>query len=53
MDKQQLSKDILKLVGGEENIDQVTHCMTRLRFNLNDNKRRTKQRLKIHQVLWE
>ncbi|MCF7754183.1 beta-glucoside-specific PTS transporter subunit IIABC [Paenibacillus xylanexedens] len=36
MDKQQLSKDILKLVGGEENIDQVTHCMTRLRFNLND-----------------
>lgn len=37
MDKQQLSKDILKLVGGEENIDQVTHCMTRLRFNLNDN----------------
>lgn len=37
MDQQQLSKDILKLVGGEENIEQVTHCMTRLRFNLNDN----------------
>jgi PTS system beta-glucosides-specific IIC component len=46
MDKQQLSKDILKLVGGEENIDQVTHCMTRLRFNLNDNKKADKETLK-------
>ncbi|MDQ0720235.1 PTS system beta-glucosides-specific IIC component [Paenibacillus sp. W4I10] len=46
MDKQQLSKDILKLVGGEENIDQVTHCMTRLRFNLNDNNQADKTTLK-------
>ncbi|MCM3206177.1 beta-glucoside-specific PTS transporter subunit IIABC [Paenibacillus illinoisensis] len=46
MDKQQLSKDILKLVGGEENIDQVTHCMTRLRFNLNDNGKADKATLK-------
>ncbi|PRA05709.1 MULTISPECIES: beta-glucoside-specific PTS transporter subunit IIABC [unclassified Paenibacillus] len=46
MDKQQLSKDILKLVGGEENIDQVTHCMTRLRFNLNDNQKADKATLK-------
>ncbi|SCY01500.1 PTS system, beta-glucosides-specific IIC component [Paenibacillus polysaccharolyticus] len=46
MDKQQLSKDILKLVGGEENIDQVTHCMTRLRFNLNDNNQADKITLK-------
>ncbi|CAH1205710.1 beta-glucoside-specific PTS transporter subunit IIABC [Paenibacillus sp. JJ-223] len=46
MDKQQLSKEILKLVGGEENIDQVTHCMTRLRFNLNDNKKADKATLK-------
>ncbi|MCM3786712.1 beta-glucoside-specific PTS transporter subunit IIABC [Neobacillus mesonae] len=45
MDKQQLSKDILKLVGGEENIDQVTHCMTRLRFNLNDNDKADKKAL--------
>lgn len=45
MDKQQLSKDILKLVGGEENIDQVTHCMTRLRFNLNDNSKADKKTL--------
>ncbi|WP_340399096.1 beta-glucoside-specific PTS transporter subunit IIABC [Paenibacillus sp. FSL H8-0079] len=46
MDTQQLSKDILKLVGGEENVDQVTHCMTRLRFNLNDNKKADKVTLK-------
>lgn len=46
MDKQQLSKDILKLVGGEENIDQVTHCMTRLRFNLNDNNQADRTTLK-------
>lgn len=37
MDKTALSKEILQLVGGEKNINQVTHCMTRLRFNLNDN----------------
>ncbi|MGD0031195.1 beta-glucoside-specific PTS transporter subunit IIABC [Paenibacillus illinoisensis] len=46
MDKQQLSKEILKLVGGEENIDHVTHCMTRLRFNLQDNNKADKSMLK-------
>lgn len=46
MDKQQLSKDIIKLVGGEKNIEQVTHCMTRLRFNLNDNNQADKTTLK-------
>lgn len=45
MDKTALSKEILQLVGGEENIDQVTHCMTRLRFNLNDNQRADKAAL--------
>jgi PTS system beta-glucosides-specific IIC component len=45
MNKNELSKEILKLVGGEENIDQVTHCMTRLRFNLNDNNRADKAAL--------
>lgn len=38
MDKAKLSKDILAMVGGEENVDQVVHCMTRLRFNLHDDK---------------
>jgi len=36
MDYQKTAADILKLVGGEENISQVTHCATRLRFNLKD-----------------
>ncbi|KHL93870.1 PTS beta-glucoside transporter subunit IIA [Paenibacillus sp. IHB B 3415] len=45
MNKKELSKEILRLVGGEENIDQVTHCMTRLRFNLNDNNRADKAAL--------
>lgn len=45
MNTKELSKEILKLVGGEENIDQVTHCMTRLRFNLNDNNRADKAAL--------
>ncbi|MBP2110427.1 beta-glucoside-specific PTS transporter subunit IIABC [Paenibacillus silagei] len=37
MDQQKLAKEILKLVGGEDNIQDYTHCMTRLRFNLRDN----------------
>ena len=32
----QLSKDIIKNVGGKENIVGLTHCVTRLRFNLKD-----------------
>ena len=31
---QQMSKDIVRLVGGVENIQSVSHCMTRLRFVL-------------------
>ena len=32
----ELAEDILKHVGGKENVKSVTHCMTRLRFSLND-----------------
>lgn len=32
----QLASSILSLVGGEENVDNVIHCVTRLRFYLND-----------------
>lgn len=39
MDKnEQMAKSILKAVGGTENIKAVTHCMTRLRLSLKDDK---------------
>ncbi|MCD8067574.1 MAG: PTS transporter subunit EIIC [Lachnospiraceae bacterium] len=33
---EQIAKEVLKAVGGKENITNVAHCMTRLRFNLKD-----------------
>ncbi|MDO4312349.1 MAG: PTS transporter subunit EIIC [Eubacteriales bacterium] len=30
----QIAENVLKAVGGKENVSMVTHCMTRLRFNL-------------------
>lgn len=33
------AKELLKLVGGKENIAAVTHCMTRMRFVLGDPKK--------------
>lgn len=36
MDYQKTAADILNLVGGEKNVAYVTHCATRLRFNLKD-----------------
>lgn len=35
-DNKQIAKDVLAAVGGKENVTQVTHCMTRLRLNLKD-----------------
>lgn len=32
----QLAKDIIKNIGGKENISSLTHCVTRLRFQLKD-----------------
>ena len=32
----QIAESVLAAVGGKENIVSVTHCMTRLRFNLKD-----------------
>lgn len=36
MKYEKLASDILKNVGGETNVSNLTHCATRLRFNLKD-----------------
>ena len=38
MDYSSLAKQLISEVGGKENIRNVTHCMTRLRFVLKDDK---------------
>lgn len=35
-DYKQVAVGVLEAVGGKDNVIQVTHCMTRLRFNLKD-----------------
>lgn len=42
---EKLAKDIVKLVGEEENINSLVHCATRLRFKLNDNEKADKEAL--------
>ncbi|WP_207940956.1 PTS system, beta-glucoside-specific IIA component [Enterococcus sp. DIV2402] len=37
MTNEELAKKIVEKIGGEENIQNFTHCATRLRFNLKDN----------------
>ncbi len=39
MDYKQLASDIYEKVGGAKNIQHVTHCATRLRFTLSDEKK--------------
>lgn len=41
-DFKKLAKNILENVGGEENVDQVWHCATRLRFKLIDKSKANK-----------
>lgn len=36
MNNSDLAKEVVKLVGGKENILSVIHCVTRLRFKLRD-----------------
>lgn len=41
----QLSKDIVKYIGGEDNVISLFHCATRLRFKVKDEARVDKKRL--------
>lgn len=43
MDFNKLGTDILNKVGGENNVDDLVHCATRLRFKLNDRKKADKK----------
>ncbi len=43
MDFNQMAKEILENIGGNENIVSLTHCVTRLRFNLADRSKADKE----------
>lgn len=48
MDYKPLAKDVIKYVGGKENVISVTHCVTRLRFKLKDESKANTEALKNH-----
>ena len=43
-----LARDIVRLVGGKENVTQVYHCQTRLRFTLADEGKADEEAIKAH-----
>ena len=45
MDYRKISEEIVKYVGGKENIKGVTHCVTRLRLILNDTEKYDRKKL--------
>ncbi|WP_379147380.1 beta-glucoside-specific PTS transporter subunit IIABC [Paenibacillus sp. sgz500992] len=45
MSSKDLSKQIIMLVGGEDNVNSVFHCATRLRFKLKDSRKADKAAL--------
>lgn len=46
MNYKELAKNILELIGGKENMSGLTHCATRLRFNLKDEKKAKSEEIK-------
>lgn len=46
---QELAQEILKLVGGKNNVNSVVHCATRLRFKLKNEEIADTEALKQHQ----
>lgn len=53
MMKEDIVKQIIKDVGGSENINNAWHCMTRLRFDLKDEKKVDYTALKKYLKWWE
>lgn len=51
MNNKKLAEDILRLVGGSENVRSLAHCATRLRFNLINNKKANKEEIEKLNVL--
>ncbi|HEL1015260.1 TPA: PTS beta-glucoside transporter subunit IIBCA [Streptococcus equi subsp. ruminatorum] len=47
MTYQETAKAIFEAVGGEQNIQEVTHCITRLRLVLKDDKQVVNQKIKL------
>ena len=45
------AKELLHLVGGKENIAAVSHCITRMRFVLNDSKKADVQKIEAMKVV--
>lgn len=43
---EELSKTIIDSIGGKENVNSLTHCITRLRFKLKDESKANTERLK-------
>ena len=43
-----LARDIVRLVGGKENVTQAYHCQTRLRFTLADEGKANEEAIKAH-----
>ena len=50
MNYETLATKIVELVGGADNISGLTHCATRLRFNLKDESKAQTESLKTHLV---
>lgn len=50
--EQRMADEILKHIGGSDNVKNLTHCMTRLRFVLKDDSKADDDAIKILMVLW-
>ena len=48
MSHKQLAMDVLQAVGGQENVQSVVHCATRLRFQLKDESKAQTEVLNQH-----